>query len=495
MADQNSQTGKQQSEQKQSNITKNRTRQEKTQNTDSADTGQDASQEQGGQPKFQSKHKDRSVQPPEKPQKNDTSNTTGSDDTEAAPHAPGSVSAPQGQAQTGSQSQPTQAEEASGEDAEQSTDPGGASSKLETEPQSTDQGADGDGSVLPPKSHLDSLGDKKEEKPSKSNKSTWLVVLVAVVLLVFGLGGYAAYAQYVAPKRAPVSYLQRLSEMESGNYKIQATSTSDQAEMGVDAEGKFTQSADDSELPELSTSAKVNYDIGTVNVELDFDFRLLDNTTYVRLNNAGLLASFLPGLEADTWYHHDIDEEEKERFVGSQKCSEEDLEKLEDYFENEAPDAMEITNPQRHDWFGEDRNGHRMRHFSGEVAGETIQGTLEGAASATSETCMASIKDSKDTLEDLNLKYDLYVGDDRDEAVVRFFEEDEEKGKMTLITSGYNTEVDISAPQDSQPLQDLFPQGSPGFNMNSNSNFGSPGNTRDSRNFSQDSNPLESNLQ
>jgi len=62
--------------------------------------------------------------------------------------------------------------------------------------------------------------------------------------------------------------------------------------------------------------------------------------------------------------------------------------------------------------------------------------------------------------------YDLYTNDDRDEAVIRVFQGDEEKVKTTLITSGYNQGADISAPGSSKPIKEL-PKDKTGQDMNS----------------------------
>ncbi|PSO43577.1 hypothetical protein BRC20_01135 [Candidatus Saccharibacteria bacterium QS_8_54_8] len=65
MADQNSQTPNQQTQQNDPAITGNRTRQEEGQPTSEVNTDQNADQPANNtQPKFQSKHKNRAVQPP-----------------------------------------------------------------------------------------------------------------------------------------------------------------------------------------------------------------------------------------------------------------------------------------------------------------------------------------------------------------------------------------------------------------------------------------------
>lgn len=504
------QSSKQQqgSESKQSGISQNRTRQEKTQDTsDSDNTGQDApQQEQSAQPKFQSKHKDRSVQPPDK---DETQKATGTEAGGAAA-ASGSVTMPGGQeSQQATGNGQTESAPATGDTDALGQSQGGSKQAPQStsQPQQTDAETsqagpspavnDQSGSVLPPESHLASLDGKKKSSGSSKGKGRWLALGIIVALLVLAFGGYVAYAQYIAPRQAPVSYIQRLSEMESGKYQLSATSTSDKIDMGIDAEGKFTQSSNGSELPQISNSSTVNYGQDGLNVELDFDVRFLDDTAYFRLNNVGMLAMFMPGLDTEdvSWYHYEFDEEQLKSLTSDEECSEQDLEKLEEYFDDEAADRITITNPQRQDWFGEERNGHRVRHYSGELAGSDLKNILQGAAEVTSESCIKDIKDGSSVdFEDSNLKYDLYVGDGRDEAVVRVFQEGEEKAQITLITSNYNQEVDITAPEDSEPMEGLL-QGRSSLDMGPGSGLEGSGGSFNMNGSSSSSGSFESNLQ
>lgn len=503
------QSSKQQqgSESKQSGISQNRTRQEKTQDTsDSDNTGQDTSQqEQSAQPKFQSKHKDRSVQPPDK---EEGQKATGTEAGGAAATS-GSVTMPGGQeSQQAAGNEQTESAPATG-DTDALGQPQGSSkqtSQSTAQPQQTNAETgqagpspavnDQSGSVLPPESHLASLDGKKKSSGGSKGKGKWLALGIIVALLVLAFGGYVAYAQYVAPRQAPVSYIQRLSEMESGKYQLSATSTSDKVDMGIDAEGEFTQNSNGSESPQISNSSTVSYGQDGLNVELDFDVRFLDDTAYFRLNNVGMLAMFMPGLDAEdvSWYHYEFDEEQLESLTSDEECSEQDLEKLEEYFDDEAADRMTITNPQRQDWFGEERNGHRVRHYSGELAGSEIRNMFKGADEATSESCINLEENDSVYFEDSNLKYDLYVGDGRDEAVIRVFQEGEEKAQITLITSNYNQEVDITAPEDSEPMEGLL-QGRSSLDMGPGSGLEGSGGSLNLNDSSSSSGSFESNLQ
>ncbi|PSO43578.1 hypothetical protein BRC20_01140, partial [Candidatus Saccharibacteria bacterium QS_8_54_8] len=47
-----------------------------------------------------------------------------------------------------------------------------------------------------------------------------------ILLLLLAFGAYMVYAQYVAPKKAPFSYMQRLANMESGQYEVKLATVS-----------------------------------------------------------------------------------------------------------------------------------------------------------------------------------------------------------------------------------------------------------------------------
>jgi hypothetical protein len=188
MADQNSETPNQQTQQRNPAITGNRTRQEEEQPTSEANTDQNADQPANNtQPKFQSKHKDRTVQPP------NPSRTSNGEDTDtnvaAAQGSQESMSTTQYQAEDGEQA----GQATSDANQAPATDPSDQSSKLGDTQQAQDTGAGG-GGVLPPESHLDSLDNKDKPPKSSPGKKKWLLTGAVVLLLLLAFGAYMAYA-------------------------------------------------------------------------------------------------------------------------------------------------------------------------------------------------------------------------------------------------------------------------------------------------------------
>ncbi|PSO43483.1 hypothetical protein BRC19_00240 [Candidatus Saccharibacteria bacterium QS_5_54_17] len=220
MADKNSQTPNQQTQHNDPAITGNRTRQEKGQPTSEVNTDQNADQPANNtQPKFQSKHKNRAVQPPNSSR---TSSGEGTDTNAAAAQGSQEPMPPtQNQAEDGEQA----GQATSDVNQESSTEAADQSSKLGDTQQAQGSGAGG-GGVLPPESHLDSIDSK--DKPSKSSpgKKKWLLAGAVILLLLLAFGAYMAYSQYVAPKKAPFSYMQRLANMESGQYELKLATVS-----------------------------------------------------------------------------------------------------------------------------------------------------------------------------------------------------------------------------------------------------------------------------
>lgn len=502
MADQDSQSQNQQTGKSTPDITGNRTRQENTQEVSGTNTDQNTEQTANtAQPKFQSKHKDRAVQPPEAsggasesgPGSNDT---TTQDSQETAPAT----------SNQGTDQQPSQAEATSGTGQEQPADAGSQSSKLGNTQQSEGSGSNDDGSVLPPESHLNSLEGKGKDKQPKSSKGKkkWLIGTgVVVLLLVLGLGGYGAYAQYVLPEEAPKSYLQRLSNMESGQYQLNVASESDQADLDVTSEGAFLANPENPQDSQFGGSLDVNIGQGAFNISIESDLRFLDGTGYVRLNNAQTLQAFLPDLESGAWYSWDMSSASDTgnttvpTDVASTGCTQEDRQALRDYFDNEALDAITLDNTQRHTWIGEQRDGHRVQHYSGEIAGSSIKSMMQGAVEATSQECLSSESANTTNLDQYVFEYDLYTGDDWDETVVRVMQNGSEKATVTLTTSDYNQETDVSVPENATPVQNLLPneldgQGS-GFDFSTNGFGGTSRNgLNQSSSFNSDASTLQS---
>ncbi len=522
---------KQQSKSSSPSITQNRTRKENTQNTSSPDSSESATKTENIQPKFQSKHKNRNVNPP---QTKEAAKRAETEESGPAVQKPGTATMPQSQ----SKQQTGESNPSSAENETQSNDAGSQSSKLGAQTEQSSEEAtnnNGSGTVVPPQSHFSSSGDDSTSPKPANGKKKWLIVAIVVVLLVLGVGGYAVYAHYVAPRQAPVSYMQKLADMQSGEYQIEVATvdgdspsgtesdgdeqarrpgvvpdgnvelTQEQQqgaqlpggvpdpEINVRAEGEFSNDQNNPENSQFSSTVDVEYDQSFLNIDQSFDFRFRDNTGYVRFENTDLLSFFLPGIQANEWYSWEVDNEEAAREIFPVKCTEEDREALTGYFENEATDRVEIANPQRNDWFGMKRNDVRVRHYSGEITGTSLVNLLQGAADATSEECIASDDINETELNELNFVYDLYTGNDQDEMVVRVFKDDEEQAKVALTTSGYNQEVNISTPENSTPIQELMGNGV-GQNGNFRFNFNNGGSTSESSMPSGDS-LFESSLQ
>jgi hypothetical protein len=450
MADQNSETPNQQTQQSNPAITGNRTRKEEGQPTSEVNADQSTDQPANNtQPKFQSKHKDRAVQPP------NPSRTSSEEETDTNAAAQGSqepMSPTQNQAEDGEQA----GQATSDANQAPATDPSDQSSKLGDTQQAQGSGAGG-GGVLPPESHLDSLDNKDKPPKSSPGKKKWLLTGAAVLLLLLAFGAYMAYAQYVAPKKAPFSYMQRLANMESGQYKLKlATVSGDSSsdpdtepDINLSVEGEFVHDSENLKNSAFDSSANIKYEESFWSINQSLDFRYVNGTGYVRTDEG------FAEIKANTWYSWELDQKTS-GVLDKTGCSKKDRQALSDYFQNEAANKIKLTNPQRNDWFGKQRNGNRVRHYSGEIAGSSWAKLLQGAAQATSQDCSDPERIDDSDLNDMNIVYDLYTNDDRDEAVMRVFQGDEEKVKTTLITSGYNQGADISAPESSKSIKELY---------------------------------------
>lgn len=516
---------KPQSQQSQSSspgVSGSRTRQENTQksqdatNTESNDNA--VQPQENSQPKFQSKHKNRNVAPPQKKTAN-KENANAPQPSQPAGQAAGTGTSPSPN-QPGTQQQPGGTTPSAAGNVTQPADAGGQSSKLGVqteEPSPETSGSNGSGSVLPPDSHLSSLdGDKKPK--SSGGKKKWLVIVVVAVLLVLGVGGYVAYAQYVAPRQAPVSYIQKLADMRSGQFQLEVSTITEDSDSGSDAEsgsesgsgesslsrtspedrpvpemnlraeGEFSENPDNAEDYRFASTVDVEYGQSFFSIDQSFDFRAHDKTGYIRFNSTDLLSFLFPGIQPNQWYSWEVSSgEESSSDSFSSRCSKEDQDALTEYFENGLKDDIEITNPQRNDWIGTERGGDRVRHYSGEIKGDSLVGVIQGAAEATSDKCLTTEDVDEADVNKLNFAYDLYAGDNQDEMVVRMSEDGEEQIEATLITSGYNEEVNISIPEDSTPFQELLDDRNGSFSPGLDNGGSSPPSSGDSL--------FESNLQ
>lgn len=298
------------------------------------------------------------------------------------------------------------------------------------------------------------------KKPKKGKKLAVISGAVVLVLLLAG-GAFAAYAQLVMPERVLTQYAQRLADFESGSFEVRVNGEIEDdfapASFKLDTSGSFTNSdADDFRIDtasDISTSA----DEGglAVSFNLNLDARYVDETAYLRTNNADFIAAFLPGVEADTWYSFDVDLDEEE--TSDVTCSRADQDAIMNYLENDASDKIEIENATRHTWLPIERNGERAQHYSGSIAGATLRAMARDLKDITSDDCIDQ-QDIDDTerLDDLMLNYELYTGNDYDELIVEVSEDGDSVADITLITSDYNQPVEIEAPSDAVDFEEMM---------------------------------------
>ena len=333
-------------------------------------------------------------------------------------------------------------------------------------------------SVTPPEEHHEEVGNipnDTEATPAKSSSKKPLIMsLVAVVLLaLLGLGGYAAYAQMYMPRQAPINYFEQLADFQSGEFEVSVDIPSD--EMGNDFDvslsGEFI---NDGDTFAFDTETNLDLGAGAFGLDVSLDARYVDEVVYLRSNLMEFLTMGMPmgadtpEIDPDGWYSIELDEEQQDELSETfdvdfaqlnEGCSEEDAEALEDYFRNDASDNIEIVDPQRHDWFGTERNGERVSHYSGTIEAVSFIAVAEGAEEVTSDDCISSDdidEIDQEEAENVSLDYDLYRGRDHDEMVVTLIDDGEEEFTLTLETGNYNGDIEISAPEQSQPLDDIL---------------------------------------
>lgn len=438
----------------------------KTETAQAKTAGESADTNAASSPKFQGKHKDRNVNPPEPSGKKISS----LDEAAGSASAVGS----QVQPQSGAANPSTQGEQTAGADTP-------AATTAQTTPNPAPDaaaGSSGDGTVTPPQQQVTGPGNSSDSGsggPKKSKKPFLIGTVIVIVLLLLGLGAYAAYAQVYMPQQAPVSYFEQLSDFNSGEFEFHSAATEQmQAEdfnYDLNVSGEFVDNDDETAF---SSESALEIGSGLMNMEVGLDLRYVDEVAYIRTDLADLLGMMGGGaaggtaIDAQTWYSLETDEATQQELADdfgfdmaaiNEECTDEDAEALEDYLENEAGDQLEITDPQRHDWFGVERGGQRVAHYSGTIEGASLRAIAEEMAARTSDECMAESDLTDEDLQELEnvaFHYDLYRGDDQDELAVTVEYEEEDAFKFTLTTGNYNGDVDISAPEDSQSLEDVL---------------------------------------
>lgn len=311
------------------------------------------------------------------------------------------------------------------------------------------------------------------EEESGSKKPLWISLASVFVLALFGLGGYMAYAQMYMPSQAPISYFEQLADFNSGEFEVTLDLPDDDLgnDFDISIKGEFINTDD-----EYAFDTETNLDLGAgaFGIDANLDLRYVDEVVYLRSNLVEFLTMGMPmGLDGpqvdpDGWYSIELDEDQQDELSEAfdvdlaqldDACSEEDAVALEEYFRNDAADNIEIVDPKRHDWFGKDRDGQRVSHYSGTIEGTSFIAVAEGAVEVTSDDCISDddIEEiDREEAESVSLEYDLYRGSDHDEMVVSFVEDGEKEFGFTLETGNYNGDIDIQAPEESQPLEDIL---------------------------------------
>lgn len=437
-------------------------------------------------PRFNTKHKERQVSPPTEPRKSNIS----LDEEAPEPASPNSTTVPSSQSSSlnealssESESQPEAPKPGTvhHSSASQQSAQGSSNSAEQSGQPATPQGPGGPVQQASPN---ESDGGAKQNS-SKGKKKQIVAGALVLLLAVLGFGGYAAYAQYVAPRQAPASYLQRLSAAESGEYEMSFASDSDEINLDVDSKGDFSQEGGGFENLKLSSELELALGQGFMSFNLKMDMLYLEDMLYVKSDDTESIPMFGPMLESGAWYSMDL--EESGTMSLSDKCTDEDKQALADYMEGDVSKAINVTNPKRHDWFGEERGGEKVKHYSGSIPKDTFLQITRDAAEMTSDECVSDedVKEAEEEAEEASdVDYDLYVGSDHDELVVRWTEDGEEVGKLTMKTGKYGKEVDITAPEDSEPLDEVLqggfgmsntPAGASGsFESSGSSDFGTP---------------------
>lgn len=318
----------------------------------------------------------------------------------------------------------------------------------------------GPGPMPPQQSMPQMQSGEIPQSPKKGKKLAIISGAVVGVLLLAG-GAYAAYAQIVMPERVLTQYAQRLADFESGSFEVgvsgEAEEDSTPISFDITSSGSFTGSDLEDIRFDTASDISIGADEGglAVSFDLNLDARYVDETAYLRTNNVDLVAAFLPGLEANTWYSFDADLEEED--TSDLTCSTADQDAITDYFENDASEKIEIEDATRHTWLPMERNGERVQHYSGSIAGTVLQTMASDLASVTSDDCISQEDiDETEQLNDVTFDYQLYTGSDYDELVVAVTEDGENLADVTLITSDYNQPVEIEAPSDAVDFEEML---------------------------------------
>ncbi|MEX0748818.1 MAG: hypothetical protein WD467_03085 [Candidatus Saccharimonadales bacterium] len=296
---------------------------------------------------------------------------------------------------------------------------------------------------------------------SKRSRKWWLVGASILLAAVFGaVVAFGAYLQYITPQQAPHSYFERLADANSAEYELELVVGESEGEFNLTGSGEFA---------DLTTDeTQLSFYGGLTATELPFslalDFRLIADNLYLRSSEIDIFKVFLPTLEADTWYSWQFEPEDTSELSG-RSCSVADTTAIKRYAAEDLSDRVELEDARRHNWLPIERNGHQIIHYSGIVPGRVFAAIAADLRDVTSDDCITLGDSDELDAAQMQLGYDIYTGQDYDEAVVKILDKGKQVASFSLTTRGYAYDVELEIPENSKSLESLWEDLSASYNF------------------------------
>lgn len=303
---------------------------------------------------------------------------------------------------------------------------------------------------------------QQPESPARSRAFRKKLLGLIVIILLLLAGGAWAYAYLYQPRQAVAAYLERFAELQQGRFETAFDIKDDSANVDGRLSGVFDNR--DQQNPRLQAEADINAGTGGVNLNIDSELRLVDQTLYLQPGDSFFWQLLLGGVEP-SWYRLDLDDSQG---LIDESCSEADIAAAQKYFEEEVTRVLQINNPSRGNLLGEDYEGRRVQRYSGEISDRNLVTMRQDLAERLSPECSRDDTAPEASLENMSIVYTLRTAEqfDRMELVIR--DGMQTVGTINLTTEDYDQPVEVTAPAAARPIEELFGD-------DPESGFGEPG--------------------
>lgn len=284
-----------------------------------------------------------------------------------------------------------------------------------------------------------------------SKKKLIIIGLLVLLGLLLIAGGIMAYQTFVlAPKKAPVAYLQTLANAKTAHFGVNAsaTGTKGQSDGGlIDGQGSITAigtyNLTSPKQPAVNAKLNLKYGSGSVGGEVT----VVSQTAYLKLEQTDLFKSL--GLTFSTgWYKIPVSQGASQPGLCQVKNA-----KTGTLLGVPVPTNSPFVNTKRAGTATID--GHKVVHYTGDLDMTKLQAIVNQANGGLPESCQ--IKLDPNHVKGTTVRYDLWHGADYDHMVVKVSDAvAQTNATVTLDTSQYNQPVTIKAPTGAKSLNDVL---------------------------------------